>query len=474
MSKGWKVAVLLAILHVILAMMFAQVTPFLTAGRVLTQGGGPKGIDSVDIGAPDELRHVVLAARLANGAGYPKLDKADPRLDFNYQAHQPPLFYALLAGWMNVTKTNQTKTFVKDLETQSVGDTVEQLHSSDWSKYDAKTTIQAEGLKLRLLNALIGAAGVLGAFAVGFWATGKASVGVGSALFAALLPMNIALSGALSNDPLLITLISWTLAILALGTRIPLKLVHGIALGLIVALALLTKMTALALLPLLILGLIFARRSGTVAPIGLALGLALLVGGAWWMRNMQVYGEPFLQRTFHDVFAPRSPLASDMIARVGPGPYWSTVAQLTGYSTLGVFGYMDIYLPDTLYSLTWILYISICIGSVVAWVRFKSKVLPPTVLAGALFVIVLVLYVQFNLQFFQAQGRYLLPALAPLALAFGAGLAHWFGKRSKYALIGVFIYFVFLDMLAWTILPPSFEVRTAPVADLASSQSQLR
>jgi hypothetical protein len=457
--SAWRYAFVIALIHLVLAMVYAVNTPYLTAGRVFNQGGGPKGIETIDIGAPDEMRHVVLAGRLASGEPYPKLLKDDPRLDFNYQAHQPPLFYFLLSGWMKVVGAQKSIDFAADVQKKEPAEMIQ------WLKQPRTPEENSEGYKLRFLNALIGAAGVLGVYALGFWATGKRLVGLGAALFAALLPMNLALSGAISNDPLLITLSTWIVALCIRYLQAPhISLV--LATGFLTGLALITKTSAFGVFPVLLATAIFAK--GLWPLISGVMGCVLAI--PTWLRNKSVYGEFLLQKHFIEVFSPRSPLASDLIERLGAGAYWQSVAQLTTYSFIGVFGYMDIFLPETLYTFTVFIVLAICIGSVVKWLRARTVISPATWVIWVFFVTTVILFIQFNLGFFQAQGRYMMPALCAISVAVGTGLYAWFGGKTKNAIIGLGIYLLLLNAFALVTLPDHFAVRTqAPQQDSSVS-----
>ena len=126
-SNTFIIALLVGI-HFVLAFAYAVHTPYHTPGKYRDGGGAI----IPDIGAPDELQHVVNIQAYMHGQ-LPVLDANDPNLGAHYQAHQPPLFYVLAAGWAKAFGYN------------SLGS-------------------QGAGLTLRLLNVLIGCANVLGVF----------------------------------------------------------------------------------------------------------------------------------------------------------------------------------------------------------------------------------------------------------------------------------------------------------------------
>lgn len=460
-------------------MVYASMTPFLTPGRVFQQGGGPNGVETLDIGAPDELQHVVLAGRVASGEPYPRIIVGDPKLDFNYQSHQAPLFYYLTSAWMKVVGANQTIAFAKSIQEQEVPALLSELKENKLSSFGGQEAIQKEGLRIRFLNALIGGLTVLGCFAMGLYATTRASVGIAAALVSSLLPMNIALSGSISNDPLLFCLCTWVIALIVRalspefspsGETICIK--QALLIGLLVGLAFLTKTSALLLVPVGIVAMIAGRDKLPLKKMVPAVFLALLIGGIWWGRNQSVYGEPFVLKTFQEAFQGRSPLAADMIARVGASTYWSNVLQIASYSLLGVFSYMDIYLPEVVYKLATIIYVAVAMGAMVSWLRNRTPISASTWVLASCGLVTFLLFVQFNQQFFQAQARYLLPAIGPIAVLFGSGLHSWAKSRSKYGIAGVAIGLSLVNAYVLTILPDNFVSRTQPPQEQENPDAQ--
>lgn len=458
---AWLFAILVAVLHIVLAGAFAAQTPFLTPGRVFSQGGGPNGVETIDIGAPDELQHVVQAARIVRGEFFPVLKAGDPRLDFTYQSHQPPLFYSLAAGWMNATHNNSAPAFADFVLTRGTDETLRVLKQPDWAAIgSSKAQIQGQGFMLRMLNALIGGLGILGVFALALWSVNRTDVAIAAALFAALLPMNAALSGSVSNDPLLICLCTWACAYLVRGATDCGCWGVWLAAGFLTGLAFLTKTSALALVPVWFVAMWIGRGQKMIRPIA-GIALAVTLGGVWWIRNMQVYGDPLAMGVFNEAFQGRSPLASDLIARLGAGTYWKAVAEITAYSFVGVFSYMDIYLPTTLYYTCFGILLLAVIGFFVGFRLEGSgfgEAKPALWIASALLGCVFLLFIQFNLKYYQGQARYLLPALGPLSSFLGMGVT--FGRQKAVLPVAILALFMLaLDAASLKELGPGFEAR---------------
>ncbi len=410
---------MLVALHAILAIGYASLTPYRAAGRILLQGHAP----AQDIGAPDERQHANYVQRLLDGGGLPVFDPKDPNLYETYQSHQPPLYYVLAAGWCRALGID-------------------------------RVDVPEAGFAFRLFNVLIGAAGVWGLFLAGRWLQGREETGLLAAAIGGLLPMGCALSGAVSNDPLLITLCTYSMAFLirAVSER-PGRgdLWWAAALA---GLAMFTKTSGVALVPaLLVGGWMVGRRTGArVATLG-PTALALAIVSPWWVRNTLLYGDPLAAGAFQQAFG-GAMQASQGIERVGLAGYWAEVLRGTWCSFVGVFGYWDIWLDATVYGIAALVTAVLALLAVLRWRSERPAALAVAAVFG---LVVALLFVRFNMQYFQAQGRYLYPAIAAIAvgLAFGAGRLP--GGRWHPLVAGALL--LALNVSALRSLPAEFKLR---------------
>lgn len=425
----------LVLVHILLASWYSSITPYRQAGYYRT---GHSIIP--DIGAPDERQHANYIRRFMTGQGFGVLDPKDPNLGENYQVHQPPAYYLLATGWAKLAQA-------------------EGVEAHD------------DGIKLRFLNALIGAGTVVGTFFLGFWGHRRIEVGLIAAAFVALLPMNIALSGAISNDPLLFLLCTWVLALLARSVREGWDWKGVIWIGVLTGLAMLTKTTALALVPVILVAAFLKRP--TIAQFGAAAGIALVFAMPWWLRNMSLYGDPFALKQFNLAFA-GSPQAQAQIDGLGLPTYLlSMVGWWTARSFIGAFGYMDIWLnetgspmgaaPNALYRLL----IAGMVLTFFAWIASATKpewkeAKSVQIVNGLFLVVVILLFVRFNLQYFQAQARYVLPAISVIGCGVALGLLQLTKGRWLVALALVTLIFGGVATYAGTRLPDEFAKRIQP------------
>ncbi|MGE3127730.1 MAG: ArnT family glycosyltransferase [Fimbriimonadaceae bacterium] len=430
-EHGWILAV--AALFAVWCGVFASVTPYRTPGVLFGQRD-PQTLQPMkvpDVGAPDERQHANYALGILQGKGIPILKVGDFE---GYQSHQPPTYYYTLAAW--------TKLVGADLE----------------SPYD--------GLKARSLNILVGLATLLAIYLGARWA-GASPTGGAVAGSLMLVPMVVALHAAVSNDPLLYCLVSWTLALLVRLARDGWSPRGAVVLGIVAGAALVTKTTAIALLPCLVVGWLVTDKSlRNPRSLALAMGVAVLIVTPWWIRNTTLYGDPLAQQAFKAAFV-GSPAASVFIEANGSLGYWTKmVAWWTLRSVVGAFGYLDLFMLETKGSAQssdfYVRILALLALPFLGWIRKPIPEggigRPATWLSGTLLALVMAFFVLFNLTYFQGQGRYVFPAVAGLAWIWSEGLCRLV-RRPAIALACALVLFTILDVVAWQTLVQGFPLR---------------
>ncbi|MCG9893884.1 MAG: glycosyltransferase family 39 protein [Fimbriimonadaceae bacterium] len=444
MRRFWPPAVIL-ILFAVCGIVYSTVTPYRTAGILLSQRdaeGNPQQV--ADVGAPDERQHANYILRLQEGRGLPVLDPKDPELYENYQAHQPPLYYGIAAA-------------------------VGRVVGSDLA--DPKG-----GLGLRLFSVLLGCLTICGIWSLVRWGSGRDLPAHCAALFG-LMPMFVSLNSSISNDPLLFCLMTWSLAFLIKAVRDGFPWGPALAAGALAGLVILTKTTAVSMLPLFVAAGWPAWQSGrlkTGAWLGM-IGLALAMAAPWWFRNLQVYGDPLAMNAFRASFT-GSAQAAAFIEGFGAFGYWTQwVAWWTFRSLVGLFGYMDIPLFSGESSSTLYLAVLLPLGLVFAAGVLRRLVHEDQtgpigedeteevpgfgLLLGVLLTVIILLFIQFNRTYFQGQARYLYPAVGPIAGFFGLGAA-MIGRRAPWLTWGILLVgFVVLNMVAVSAIREGFPLR---------------
>jgi len=148
------------------------------------------------------------------------------------------------------------------------------------------------------------------------------------------------------------------------------------------------------------------------------------------LRNAQVYGWPDLfGLSTHNAVVEGQLRTAEHIAAVGFGPYLFDLLSTTYHSFWGQFGWMAVPMPGRVYLLIGLFSLLSLAGLALITPRKFLALSPEQRRAlwvfAVLAVLVTLLFAVYNVTFVQFQGRYLYPALIPLALLPVLGLWGW-------------------------------------------------
>ena len=386
---------------------------------------GLYAVRTPDWQAPDEPAHYNYVQQIADEGRLPVIAPGDwqqeyqeqlkasrfapellGRLDtIQYEDHQPPLYYLLLAP-------------------------VYALSDGDL-------------LALRLTSALLGAGVVTAAWAALRAAfPGRPVLALSGAGFVAFLPQHLSILASVNNDALaelVVALTLWAVVVYLRGMR-P---IHPATLGALAGVALITKTTIYFVAGIVALTILLRGRRErwprrvAAAHLAAAILPALLIGGAWWVRNLHVYGgTDFVGLERHDAVTVGQMRTDEYIEVVLGGEerqYLANLLRTTFHSFWGQFGWMAVPLPGTVYRALGGITLGVLAGAALfarqqGWPRTLDGPERDTLLLFAVTIaLVTVAFALYNLDFVQFQGRYLYPALVPLAFVVGAGLCGWAG-----------------------------------------------
>jgi len=362
--------------------------------------------------APDEEAHITQVRVIASGRlptrAMPGVDSTDTRP--SYEWHQPPLYYFLAAR------------------------------------------ILPFGVKaVRFLSILIGIACIITVFRCGrIVCSDRPEIAAFAAGIAALIPGHIAITSVVNNDGLLELFFSSFLMLLCSALVDGLTVRRSLWIGVLLAGALLTKVTALMLLPVTIGWLVVLwtngqKKSELVRSAFVIVVSVMALSGWWYARNALLYHEWLPLTAFNEAFAGTTK-ATDVIAgRVGvpvsgwPG-YAALVANWTFQSFFAVYSTargaqwgVPSFLPKQLYLLSGLTGITSAAGLLKIFVRNRSEVgglqLQCLGLMGVTVSLVTFSFILFTAKYFQAQGRYFYPALMPIVLFCSIGWRGLFPTR---------------------------------------------
>lgn len=396
------------------------------------------------INAPDEAAHLAYARCLAERGALP-----GPSGRFGtYEWHQPPLYYSLAAPLLRFGP-----------------------HA-------------VRGLSIVL--------GILGLICLYLFARTLLPASPDTALFAAalaaFLPMRQAVYSAANNDALTEFCFTVTLLFCTRCVDQGLKPGSALVLGIALGASLLAKSTAWLLVPVVVTSVALAasrhRPPLRQYAFGLAsLGIAAVLVFPWIRHLAATTGELVPLRTFHAEFQ-GTMKASDFLAGRGfqadlwtgsaraAGPltraeYLCTVANWTFRTFFGAYTPpgraasvgVPFFMPPQFY----LLFAIIGVLSVAGWMRIAAQhkrtpwAIPALAVPGILgTVLVMAAFSAFAWVYFQAQGRYLYPALAPMSTATALGLGSVFPPSRRPAVfIGVTLLLVILSaaLLVAGVLP---------------------
>ena len=374
--------------------------------------------------APDEAAHVRYARSVASGHLPTQASSALDTSGQAYEWHQPPLYYAWVALFSPFG--------AQGMRCASI-----------------LLGLAAIGLIYATVRLLFPDDPILAAAATGF---------------AALLPSHVAILSTVNNDVLLEVWFSLCLWLLAQSLLRGFTLWRAGWLGVILGLALLTKVTSLLLLPVVLFALLLMWRGGEPA-VNLARGLIwaltvmLLLSGWWLLRNQQLYGELLPLNAFNKAFSGTAQ-ASRFIGRYGALGYFQGVSFNSFLSFWAVYGNKasaahfgeQLFLPLEVY----ILPLIVLLGALAGMTRlhFTRKTAFTEAQLRFLWILMLTLclvaasFSLFLTRYFQAQGRYLYPAMLPISVMLSMGwLACFPAKYKPHAAMALFAILAVLMLL---------------------------
>lgn len=392
---------------------------------------------------PDEGPHLQYVKVIATEFRLPSLDlehrKAVGHADGEYEAHQPPLYYLLAAPFYLAGAA---------------------LHPDD-----------GPTRACRMLTVLIGLCGTSLVWLLAKQlAPNRPGLRIAATGFAAFLPMRLAVTSAVNNDALAEAMGTLALLLMVRGVMGHWRKRDWLLLGVTLGLALLSKQSCILLLPAALIAVLLSSKGGEregTTPAdettlllrsgGTVLAVVLLIAGWFFVRNHLLYGDPMAKKAFDAYFADAPTWES---FRAGGFTYQKYLGErvlpTAMLSFWGWFGYMN---PDQAHLAlgaygngppirwgypprSWLMPILNNVllfalaGALVYLVRRKLRKKPVNAgddagagvgvgLLAIHAVFVFGAFLSFNTTYFQAQGRYLFPAIGAISLAVGAGLLEW-------------------------------------------------
>ena len=422
LKGGWQLAMpMILAIYLALAILNANMVPL-----------APRGYQN----APDEPAHLLYVHIISEGRLPSKLNSEASKPFFNtdgdqyesYEWHQPPLYYALAASILPLGERS-----------------------------------------IRYLSIVIGFASTLLVFQAGRWLIpSRPMAAILASGIVAFTPGHIAISSVVNNDALLEFFFSaWCLVVIH-SLNGGLTPVRARWLGLIMAGAALTKATAILLIPLTVFALFLMWRNGeALKNIGRGIlwiaGIVFTLSGWWFIRNYQLYHEFLPIKTFQASFTGTARAIDVVHGKLGlPVFDWPSYFQLVGswsfqsfWATFGtsksrIYG-VPYYLAPQIYQILGIVCL-IAIGGMIR-LHFRKKLEFTQTQLYCLWIlfgllgIVACSFLMYICTYFQAQGRYLYPAMLPIALCISMGwrslIPLKYENSSSFLLLGLLLVVCF-------------------------------
>ena len=402
--------------------------------------------------ASDEIWHYPVVKHIADAGALP-VQRPGVEEQWRQEGSQPPLYYllaALATSWIDTSDMAQL--LWRNPHAQIGIPLVEGnknmiIHTAQESFPFRGTTLAVH--IIRFLSVLMGAATVLLTYLISLELfPSRQGLAIGAAAINAFNPMFVFISGSVSNDNLVIPLSSLALLLILRLMKGPSSNCMLIALGSIIGLAIITKISALGLIPLTFLALgylAFRQRSfSSFLKRSLLVSAPILILSSWWYaKNWLLYGDPLG--------------LSVMVAIAGPRPRQPSLARLLGefqgfkMAYWGVFGGFNILAERWFYAFFDLLALLALVGLIIATIKGLMKRswerAPLIFLLGLWVVLLLIGLVRWTQMTKASSGRLLFPAISALSFFLAVGLERLAGPRYRRYLWGSLIIFMFFIAL---------------------------
>jgi 4-amino-4-deoxy-L-arabinose transferase-like glycosyltransferase len=256
---------------------------------------------------PDEFKHFAVIQHI-QAAGQLPVVKTGENKPWDQEGTQPPLYHilaALTVSWLDLSHfseppRNPHYADERSFIWQQRGNNNLYLHPADEAWRIEPTLIAARLARWLSLLAGIGTVSLTYLLARIIFDDShpetSSILALLSASLVAFIPQFLHTSSAITNDSLSVTLAAAALVMLALIIKRGSSTHYAIYLGVILGLAVLTKLSLLYLLPvtgLVLLLDLYRHRSlrRSLMEIALISALMLLLSGWWYWRNWRVYGD---------------------------------------------------------------------------------------------------------------------------------------------------------------------------------------
>ncbi len=374
--------------------------------------------------APDEIWHFSFVQVIARDRALP-VQSAEEKNVWLRESGQPPLYHILGAWAVAPFDQSDFPGFVRfnlshpALNPASSSTSPNVFIHTPYEEWPYRGSVMAIHV-LRLLGVGWGVGTVLGTYWVAREVLpGRRELALAAACVAGLHPHFLFISGVINNDAAASCLCTWVLWLCVRLAQVRVRRRETMALGVLLGLALLSKVSALALLPLLALALGLAwwhdrdwrALSGRAVMVSV---LALAVAGWWYVRNWVLYGDPLGWSIWLQDIGVQRITPDELLHQFGDvfASFWEPYEGLFPDGVLWTLGAML-----AVAAVGWVV-----LGLQVA--RLRAPLCPNPnglLLAGTWLVLLFASLIRYMTTTPSAEGRLLFPAIASFALLLVVG-----------------------------------------------------
>ncbi len=441
---------------------------------------------------PDEMWHYPYVRHLAT---HGRLPPRDPDSLLGQQSTQPPLYYAtaaLATAWVDAGDLEELLRYNPHWGYPAAGtinDNKNRLIHTEAEAFPWQGAALAIHLA-RWVNLLFGALTVGATWLLARQVAPKQGwLAPVSAALVAFNPQFLFISAAVSNDAAVAAFASLSLWLLVGGVRHGFGPRRSALAGLTIGLAILSKSSGMALLPLALLAVALHHRipspesrsapaslRSLLLPLALIVGVAALVAGWWFARSAWLYGDPLsIGGHLETWWAHQEPLT--------PAQLWDQLPQVE-LSYWGGFGWGNVRLPDPYYRALWLVVRLAVLGlllALVRWIRSDRSISRQDgsmLLLVAWFGLVFIALLRWMQLVEAALGRLLFPAIGGVAVLLAWGLGHLVPRRYRaWPGAGLALgLLVVAGLVPWLVIRPAYARPPAidPAAPPTAHQVDLR
>jgi hypothetical protein len=412
--------------------------------------------------APDEIQHYFHVKYIADGKGLPVLEPQGEAL-YGQEGGQPSLYYLLGAAttfWIDTSDAEELLQYNPYVNLGIPGRDGNKnviLHTARESFPYRGTTLAVH--LLRYVSVLFGVVTIAATYFLALEVfRGMKAVALGAAVLTAFNPQFIFTSAGVNNDILLTALCSLAVLFSVLIVNRGPSTRRYLALGIVVGLAAVTKLTGVGLLAvvLMLLLAVAKRHSAREAMRGglIVVGLVLLLAGWWYLRNWVLYQDLTGMKRFLQALG----TASDRNLTVG-----KLLSELEGFrlSYWAVFGWFNVLAEGWVYRFYGVLVVLGVVGLPLAVARGLKRPRTVSVLSVLLMLVWVATvgagYVSYNRVIDAATGRLVFPAMCCFSALLAWGLMQLPPERYRSA----FVYAVGAAMFLVALATPFLFISTA-------------